>query len=179
MLAAPTGTLLSVLSARFQAHPKRHFDMDWAYVEARLSPAALAALQAMDASGGEPDVIGRDAQTGEILFCDCSAESPAGRRSLCYDGDARRARKEHAPASSALEQAAEFGVELLDEAQYRALQQLGPFDTKTSSWLRTPPAMRTLGGALFGDWRYGQVFAYHNGVQSYYAARGWRGLLRV
>lgn len=171
--------LLDTLKSRFDAHPTRHPGIAWPEVEARLKSKFLKALQAMEDSGGEPDVIGRDEATGKILFCDCSAESPTGRRSTCYDGEARRSRKEHAPESSAVEQAAALGVELLDETQYRALQELGPFDTKTSSWLRTPEPMRKLGGALFGDWRYGQVFRYHNGVQSYYAARGWRGLLRV
>jgi hypothetical protein len=133
----------------------------------------------MEATGGEPDVIGRDDGTGAVTFCDCSAESPAGRRSLCYDAEALAARKENRPGGSATEVAAAMGVDLPTEDEYRALQRLGAFDTKTSSWLRTPPEVRALGGALFGDRRYGRVFVYHNGAPSYYAARGFRGLLRV
>jgi hypothetical protein len=150
-------------------------------VEARLkaAPAKLRALEAMEASGGEPDVIGRDGRSGPFLFVDCAAESPKGRRSLCYDRKALDARKEHKPADSAMDVAAAMGVELLDEAQYRRLQELGEFDTKTSSWLLTPPAIRKLGGAVFGDRRYDTVFLYHNGADSYYAARGFRGILLV
>lgn len=174
-------TLLHTLKARFDKHPQRHANVAWPEVQARLesNPKALKVLQAMEASGGEPDVIGRHPEAEGFVFCDCAAESPAGRRSLCYDRAARESRKEHAPASSALETAAELGIELLTEAQYRQLQQLGEFDLKTSSWIATPPAMRKLGGALFCDRRYGQVFTYHNGVQSYYAARGFRGALTV
>ena len=179
-----TGThavLLELLARRFAAHPQRHAGIDWPSVRARLeaSPAALAVLQRMEATGGEPDVIGHDAQAGRYTFCDCAAESPAGRRSLCYDPAALAARKENKPADSALGMAAAIGIELLSEAQYRALQQLGEFDAKTSSWICTPPAVRALGGALFCDRRYGQVFTYHNGAQSYYAARGFRGVLYV
>ena len=174
-------TLLHTLKARFDKHPQRHAGIAWPEVQARLEskPTAMKALNAMEASGGEPDVIGRHRQAQGFVFCDCAAESPAGRRSLCYDRAARESRKEHAPASSALEMAAELGIELLTEAQYRQLQTLGEFDLKTSSWIATPPAMRKLGGALFCDRRYGQVFTYHNGVQSYYAARGFRGALTV
>ena len=173
--------LLARLQARYARHPQRHPGMDWESVAARLhgNPAALAVLARMEATGGEPDVIGRDEASGQYLFCDCSAESPAERRSLCYDRAAWNARKEAKPQGSAAEAAAEMGVELLDEAQYRALQALGEFDLKTSSWLATPDDVRALGGALFGDRRYGRVFIYHNGAQSYYAARGFRGLLRV
>ena len=179
--ASPHDALLRTLQARFERHPQRHEGLAWPQALARLAarPQALRSLQAMEASGGEPDVIGQDAASGEWLFCDCAAESPVGRRSLCYDEAALQARKEHRPAGSAVQAAAAMGVELLDEAQYRALQQLGRFDTKTSSWLATPAEVRALGGALFGDCRYGRVFVYHNGAQSYYAARGFRGLLRV
>ncbi|WP_341675496.1 DUF4256 domain-containing protein [Niveibacterium sp. SC-1] len=171
--------LLSVLKTRFEKNPSRHAGIAWDAVAARLkdNAVALGALLAMEDSGGEPDVIGQD--DGRFLFCDCARESPAGRRSTCYDAQARTARKEHAPESSAMEMAAAMGIELLSEAQYRALQELGEFDSKTSSWIATPPEVRALGGALFCDRRYGKVFVYHNGVQSYYAARGFRGLLRV
>jgi Protein of unknown function (DUF4256) len=181
MAKADNAPLLKALQARFTAHPERHLGLNWADVEARLAahPAALKVLAAMDTSGGEPDVIGHDAATGQFLFCDCSAESPSGRRSLCYDDAALNARKENKPAGSAVAMAADMGVELLTEAQYRALQQVGEFDLKTSSWIVTTPAVRALGGALFCDRRYDQVFVYHNGAQSYYAARGFRGLLRV
>jgi hypothetical protein len=133
----------------------------------------------MERTGGEPDVVGHDAKTGEYIFYDCSAESPAGRRSVCYDSEGMHSRKEHKPSNNALDMAATMGIELLSEEQYRALQQLGNFDTKTSSWLKTPDAIRKLGGALFGDFRYGTVFVYHNGAQSYYGVRGFRGLLKV
>jgi len=181
MKAGEREQLLATLKARFEGHMKRHGGVTWAQVLARVQsrPAALKALAAMEASGGEPDVIGHDGATGEIHFCDCAAETPAGRRSLCYDRAALDARKENKPAGSALELAHELGVELLSEAQYRALQQLGEFDRKTSSWILTPPEIRKLGGALFCDRRYGQVFTYHNGAESYYAARGFRGLLKV
>ncbi len=173
--------LLRTLQARFEKNTARHAGVAWAQVLPRLEakPAALKALAAMEASGGEPDVIGMDAATGDVLFCDCAAESPLGRRSLCFDGEALNARKENKPAGSATEMADEMGVELLNEAQYRALQQLGEFDLKTSSWIATPADVRALGGALFCDRRYGRVFVYHNGAQSYYAARGFRALLRV
>ena len=173
--------LLQVLQARFEKNMQRHEGVAWAEVQARLegAPAALKSLQAMEASGGEPDVIARDRKSGQVTFCDCAAESPAGRRSLCYDRKALDARKENKPKGSALEAAEAIGVELLTEEQYRALQALGEFDLKTSSWIRTPQDVRALGGALFCDRRYGKVFVYHNGAESYYAARGFRGLLRV
>lgn len=173
--------LLATLQARFEAHPHRHPDVAWKEVEARLAarPASLRSLQQMEETGGEPDVVGRDAQTGALLFVDCAAESPAGRRSLCYDDEALASRKEHKPRGSACGMAAAMGVELLSEEQYRALQQLGAFDTKTSSWLRTPATIRERGGAIFGDRRYDTVFVYHNGAESYYAARGFRTVLKV
>ena len=172
--------LLAVLHERFGRNPRRHPGLDWNEVRARLedAPGHLAALAAMERTGGEPDVTGRDVD-GVLLFVDCSPESPAGRRSLCYDGAALDARREHKPAGSAMAMAAALGVELLDEERYRALQRLGAFDLKTSSWLRTPAAIRERGGALFGDRRYDHVFVYHNGAESYYAARGFRGFLRV
>jgi hypothetical protein len=173
--------LLRTLEARFERHMHRHPGIAWAEVLARLEgrPAALRSLQAMESTGGEPDVIGHDEKTRQIAFCDCSAESPAGRRSLCYDAAALDARKENRPQGSAAGLAAEMGIDLLTEAQYRALQELGEFDLKTSTWISTPPDVRALGGALFCDRRYGRVFVYHNGAQSYYAARGFRGVLTV
>jgi hypothetical protein len=173
--------LLQTLKARFEKHPARHAGIAWADIEARIAAgsAALASLQQMEATGGEPDVIGRDRKTGVITYCDCSAESPSGRRSLCYDRAALDARKENKPKSSAVEAAAAMGIALLTEDEYRVLQTLGEFDRKTSSWVETPPAIRALGGALFCDRRYGTVFLYHNGAESYYAARGFRGILRV
>jgi hypothetical protein len=173
--------LLRTLQGRFEDNPGRHPGTAWASVLARLEadPAALAALARMEATGGEPDVVGHDASTDRIVFVDCSAESPAGRRSLCYDGEALSARKENKPAGSAVELARAMGIELLAEDQYRALQRLGEFDTRTSSWIATPGDIRSLGGALFCDRRYGKVFVYHNGAQSYYAARGFRGRLLV
>lgn len=174
--------LLQTLQRRFERHAARHPGVAWPAVLARLDahPTALAALAGMDASGGEPDVVGApDPATGRLVYCDCSPESPTGRRSLCYDREALDARKENKPAGSAAEMAAAMGIELLTEAQYRALQQFGEFDTKTSSWIATPADVRSLGGALFCDRRYGQVFVYHNGAQSYYAARGFRGALLV
>ncbi len=171
--------LLQRLDARFTTQMHRHPAIAWADVQARLAgqPAALRALQEMEATGGEPDVVGED--DGRYRFCDCSAESPAGRRSLCFDAEARESRKEHRPASSAVEMAAAMGVSLLTEDEYRHLQTLGEFDLRTSSWIDTPHEVRALGGALFGDRRFGRVFVYHNGAQSYYAARGFRGILRV
>lgn len=173
--------LLQTLKARFEQNTHRHEAIAWADVQTRLqtSASALKALRAMEASGGEPDVVGRDEETGQFVFYDCSKQSPPGRRSLCYDGEALRSRKKHKPEGSALEMAAEMGIDLLTEEQYRHLQQLGEFDTTTSSWIVTPPDVRSLGGALFCDRRYGKVFVYHNGAESYYAARGFRGLLRV
>jgi hypothetical protein len=172
--------LIEKLKARFEKNMGRHRGIAWAAVQARLdgNPAALKSLRAMEASGGEPDVVGDD-KSGQITFWDCSAESPIGRRSVCYDKEARISRKENKPQGSAVEMAAELGIELLTEEQYRELQQLGEFDTKTSSWIQTPADVRLLGGALYCDRRYGRVFLYHNGAQSYYAARGFRGRLRA
>lgn len=169
-------TLLGTLAARFKANMIRHPDVVWSAVEARLraDKAGCAAVRAMEATGGEPDVIGVDAG-GAVIFCDCAAESPAGRRSLCFDAAALEARKQNKPAGSAMAMAADMGIDMLTEAEYRALQALGPFDLKTSSWVSTPPAVRKLGGALFCDRRYDTVFVYHNGAESYYAARGFRG----
>ncbi|MBA3853249.1 MAG: DUF4256 domain-containing protein [Gemmatimonas sp.] len=173
--------LLDILEQRFVAHPERHAGLRWDAVHARLesNAAALKVLQAMEESGGEPDVTAVDRKTGRVTFTDCAAESPAGRRSLCYDRAALDARKEAKPKSSALEMAAKIGIRVLDEAEYRALQALGEFDLKTSSWILTPAPIRKLGGALFCDRRYDQVFTYHNGAQSYYAARGFRGAIDV
>jgi hypothetical protein len=181
MSTVTSAELLRTLEARFAAHMGRHPGIEWPDVRARLEaqPRALRAIGEMEATGGEPDVIGVDAATGQYLVCDCAAESPVGRRSVCYDAAALASRKEHKPATSAVEMAEAMGVALLDEAEYHALQALGEFDTKTSSWLRTPPALRARGGALFGDRRYGRVFIYHNGASSYYAVRGFRGVLRV
>ncbi|WP_092610948.1 DUF4256 domain-containing protein [Actinomyces ruminicola] len=175
------GSMIDVLRERFEAHPHRHEGIVWDAVAARLAehPEVLAALRRMEDTGGEPDVVGYDAEAGAFLFYDCSAETPAGRRSLCLDDDALRSRKKNPPRGSAAGEAASFGVELMDEAGYRHLQSLGEFDLKTSTWLATPPDMRALGGALFGDRRFGRVFVYHNGADSYYGARGWRGVLRV
>ena len=173
--------LLATLKKRFDKHPQRHKKLDWSAVQARLdaNPDKLNALHAMEQSGGEPDVVAVDDNTGEIIFFDCSAETPKDRRSVCYDREALDARKEHKPKNNALDMAASMGIELLDEAQYRYLQQLGQFDAKTSSWIKTPDNIRALGGALFADYRYDTVFVYHNGAQSYYAARGFRGWVRV
>jgi hypothetical protein len=181
MKASERTALLDALRARFDTHTSRHPGVRWSNVEARLtaSAAALRALQAMEASGGEPDVIAVDTTSGVVTFADCAAESPAGRRSVCFDREARTTRKEAAPVSSAMEMAAEMGIALMTEDDYRGLQALGEFDLKTSSWVQTPAAVRSRGGALFCDRRYGQVFLYHNGAQSYYAARGFRGVLRV
>lgn len=173
--------LLEILQARFTKNNSRHPGLEWAPVRARLAgqPGKLWSLNEMERTGGEPDVIGQDAQTGAYLFVDCSAESPAGRRNLCYDQGALESRKENKPLGSALAMAGAIGIELLTEDQYRQLQALGQFDQKTSSWLNTPPAIRRLGGAIFGDRRYEHVFVYHNGAESYYGSRGFRGLLRV
>jgi hypothetical protein len=173
--------LVKLLKTRFEKNLSRHKGVDWAKVEARLeaNPEKLWSLQEMESTGGEPDVIGHDKKTGEYLFCDCSDETPKGRRSICFDREALDSRKEHKPANSALDMAAAMGIEILTEAQYRDLQKLGEFDTKTSSWVDTPSEIRSLGGALFCDRRYDHVFLYHNGAQSYYAVRGFRGLLRV
>lgn len=173
--------LLQTLRQRFDKFRRHPPALEWATVLVRLDarPAAVKSLQQMEASGGEPDVIGHDPGTGEVIFCDCAAETPSGRRSLCYDEEALHERKENKPAGSALEMARQMGVALLTEAQYRALQQIGEFDVKTSSWIATPDDVRAQGGALFCDRRYGKVFVYHNGAQSYYAARGFRALLVV
>ncbi|TDH28567.1 DUF4256 domain-containing protein [Segetibacter sp. 3557_3] len=173
--------LIQILKTRFQKNGKRHKGLEWSKVQQRLELHSdkLWSLQEMENTGGEPDVIGTDKVTGEYLFYDCSAESPKGRRSVCYDYEALEARKEFKPENTAVDMAAAMGIELLSEAQYRELQQVGPFDMKTSSWVKTPDDIRELGGALFCDYRYGHVFLYHNGAQSYYAARGFRGLLRV
>ena len=173
--------LLRILKTRFEKNMNRHQGLEWAKVLVRLeaTPEKLWSLHEMESTGGEPDVIGQDKQTGEYLFYDCAAESPNGRRSLCYDREALESRKEHRPEDSAIELAEAMGIELLTEEQYRELQQLGAFDLKTSSWIKTPAAIRKLGGALFCDRRYDSVFLYHNGASSYYAARGFRGALRV
>ena len=180
MKSSERDELIDTLKARFEENMHRHKGIAWAAVQARLkgNPDAARSLHAMEASGGEPDVIG-GGKSGPITFCDCSAESPTGRRSLCYDDQALDARKEAKPKGSAVAMAAEMGIDLLTEEQYRELQQLGEFDRKTSSWVLTPADVRSLGGALFCDRRYDKVFVYHNGAQSYYAARGFRGLLRV
>nr|WP_294875621.1 DUF4256 domain-containing protein [uncultured Pedobacter sp.] len=173
--------LLKTLKNRFEKNMNRHKDIEWAKVHAKLdaSPQKLWSLDDMEVTGGEPDVVGYDKSTNEYIFYDCAAETPKGRRSLCYDRAALDARKEHKPQNSAMDVAADMGIEILTEEQYRELQQFGKFDTKTSSWLKTPADIRKLGGALFGDYRYGTVFLYHNGAESYYAARGFRGALRV
>lgn len=181
MNAKQRATLLNTLQTRFEKHVQRHTGLRWGDVQARLdaNPEALRSLEAMERTGGEPDVIAFDNKTGAYLFVDCAPESPKGRRSLCYDREALESRKEFPPKDAALEVAAELGIKLLTEAQYRLLQTLGEFDVKTSSWLQTPPAIRALGGAIFGDRRYDHVFIYHNGASSYYAARGFRGALLV
>ena len=173
--------LLKTLKTRFEKNMNRHQGLTWAEVETRLlaKPKKLWSINEMEETGGEPDVVGKDAKTGEFIFVDCAPESPKGRRSICYDPEALEARKEHKPANSAVGMAAEMGIALLTEEEYRNLQQLGKFDLKTSSWVQTPAAIRKLGGALFCDRRYNTVFTYHNGVQSYYAGRAFRGSLRV
>lgn len=181
MEAALYDELINTLKDRFEKNMKRHPGIEWGAVQEKLEagPEKLRVLDQMEQTGGEPDVIGYDEQTGEFIFCDCSPESPAGRRSLCYDREALDARKKHKPSGNATELAASIGIEMLTEEQYRELQELGEFDRKTSSWVKTPDNIRKLGGALFCDRRYGQVFVYHNGAESYYAGRGFRGLLRV
>src|SRR5690349_4173322 len=173
--------LLRALKTRFEKNRNRHKSIEWAQVQAKLEAHAgkLWSLHEMERTGGEPDVVGHDKKTGDYIFYDCSAESPLGRRSFCYDREALDSRKEHKPKNSAMDLAAAMGIELLTEEQYRELQQLGDFDTKTSSWVKTPAEIRKLGGAVFCDRRYGQVFLYHNGAESYYAARGFRGCLNV
>ena len=181
LLAAEAEELIGVLKARFEKNTQRHKGIEWAQVGAKLqqNPAKLAALQAMEDTGGEPDVVGFDEATGAYIFYDCAAESPSGRRSICYDRAGWESRKEARPENTAIDMAAEMGIELLTEEEYRGLQKLGTFDTKTSSWLKTPADIRKLGGAIFADYRYGTVFVYHNGAQSYYAGRGFRGSLHV
>lgn len=173
--------LLRLLEKRFEKHAERHPEITWASVQARLEkrPETLQTLHVMEETGGEPDVIGFDKKSGKYIFCDCSPESPKGRRSVCYDPEALESRKEHKPKHSAVGMAHEMGVELLTKEQYNALQELGEFDTKTSSWVVTPDDIRERGGALFGDRRFGHVFIYHNGAESYYAARGFRGRVKV
>src|SRR6266540_4567515 len=173
--------LLRALKARFEKNMNRHKGLEWTKVQAKLEahPDKLWSLNEMERTGGEPDVVGFDKKTGEYIFYDCSAESPKGRRSLCYDRQALKSRKEHKPENNAIDMAAAMGIELLTEEQYRELQKLGNFDTKTSSWITTPSEIRKLGGAIFADYRYGNVFVYHNGAESYYAARAFRGSLRV
>jgi hypothetical protein len=179
--SAERDKLFDTLQARFTKNTNRHKGIEWAKVQAKLegSPEKIWSLHQMEETGGEPDVVGFDKKSGEYIFYDCAAESPKGRRSLCYDAEALESRKEHKPADSAIEMADAMGIEILTEEQYRQLQQFGHFDTKTSSWVKTPPDMRKHGGAAFCDWRYGRVFFYHNGAESYYAARGFRGSLKV
>lgn len=187
--AYPTGklsaeqrsALLNILKERFEKNKNHHKGIEWAKVQAKLegNTEKLWALNEMEQTGGEPDVVGQNKKTGEYIFFDCAAESPKGRRSICYDHEALESRKEHKPANSAMNMAADMGIEILTEEEYRELQQLGNFDLKTSSWVLTPDAIRDLGGALFCDRRYNTVFLYHNGAESYYAARGFRGSLRV
>ena len=173
--------LLEILKLRFEKNMQLHKGLEWTKVQAKLeiAGAKLWSLNEMELTGGEPDVIGFDKKTGEFIFCDCAAESPAGRRSLCYDHEALNSRKEHKPKDSAINMAETMGIAILTAGQYRDLQTLGKFDTKTSSWIETPPEIRKLGGAIFSDRRYNTVFVYHNGAESYYAARGFRGMLRV
>ena len=173
--------LLGVLQARFEGHQRRHAGIEWAKVRARLeaSPAKLWALNEMERTGGEPDVVGQDKKSGDYLLMDCSAETPKDRRSLCYDREGLESRKQHRPANTAMDMAAAMGIELLTEGEYLELQKLGEFDLKTSSWIQAPAEVRKLGGALYGECRYGRVFVGHNGAQSYYAVRGFRGSLRV
>lgn len=173
--------LLPILQKRFEENTQRHKGLDWNKIQAKLeaNPQKLASLDEMERTEGEPDVIGYDIKTGEYIFVDCAAESPKGRRSICYDPEALEKRKENKPKDSAINMAEEMGIEILTEEQYRELQQLGKFDTKTSSWIKTPSEIRKLGGALFSDFRYNTVFVYHNGADSYYAARGFRGILKV
>src|SRR3989339_1804066 len=173
--------LINALKARFEKNMNRHKGLEWAKVQAKLdaNSVKLWSLNEMERTGGEPDVVGHDKKTGEYIFYDCSAESPNGRRSVCYDGEALKSRKEHKPQNSAIDMAAAMGIELLTEEQYRELQKIGNFDTKTSSWVKTPTDIRKLGGAIFADFRYGNIFVYHNGAESYYAVRGFRGSVRV
>lgn len=173
--------LLGVLKARFEKNKKRHQGLEWAEIQEKLesNPQKLWSLDEMERTGGEPDVVGKDSKSGKFIFMDCSPESPTGRRSVCYDREGWESRKEFRPENTAIDMADSIGIELLTEEEYRELQKLGPFDTKTSSWLKTPSEIRKLGGAIFGDFRYGKVFVYHNGAQSYFGARGFRGVLKV
>ncbi len=173
--------LFHILKIRFEKNMQRHKGLEWTKIQTRLeaNPEKLWSLNEMELTYGEPDVIGFDKKTGEYIFCDCSAESPKGRRSVCYDHEALESRKEHKPKDSALGMAADMGIEILTEEEYFEIQKLGPFDLKTSSWVKTPADVRSVGGATFGDYRYGRVFIYHNGAESYYAARGFRGLLKI
>jgi hypothetical protein len=181
MKAKEREELIAALKARFEKNMNRHRNVEWVQVQSRLeaNTEKVRSLNEMERTGGEPDVVGYDKKSGKYLFYDCSAESPKGRRSVCYDREALEARKEHKPANNAIDMAAAMGIELLTEEQYRELQKLGEFDTKTSSWVKTPPDIRKLGGAIFCDRRYNTVFVYHNGAESYYASRGFRGALRV
>ena len=181
MQAKQREELLRALKARFEKHMNRHKGLEWAKVKAKLeaNTKKLWSLNEMERTGGEPDVVGHDKKTGEYMFFDCSAESPKGRRSVCYDREGLESRKEHKPGNNAIDMAAAMGIEILTEEQYRELQKLGNFDAKTSSWVKTPSEIRKLGGAIFADFRYGNVFVYHNGAQSYYGARAFRGSLRV
>ena len=175
------GELLKTLRARFEKNMNRHKGLEWTKVQAKLeaNPEKLYSLNEMEITGGEPDVTGHDKKTGEYIFYDCADESPKGRRSFCYDYEALQSRKEHKPKNNAIDAARDMGIELLTEEQYSELHKLGEFDTKTSSWVKTPVAIRELGGAIFCDYRFGRVFTYHNGAESYYAGRGFRGLLKV
>lgn len=181
MTTLDTNALMALLQERFLKNPQRHRDINWEEVEKRMRENAdkLTSIVYMEQTGGEPDVIGKDPESGKFIFCDCAPESPAGRRSLCYDKKALDERKEHKPAGNVLDAAATMGIELLNEDDYRFLQKKGAFDTKTSSWIATPDSIRKLGGALFADYRYGTVFVYHNGASSYYAARGFRGKILI
>ncbi len=176
-----SGDFLELLKTRFESNMERHKSLRWPKVATRLeiAPSKLLVLHEMEKTGGEPDVVGHDKQTDQFIFVDCSLETPQGRRGVCYDREGLESRKEHKPPNNAVDMAAAMGIELLTEEEYRELQTLGTFDTKTSSWLRTPPEMRELGGALFGDFRFGRVFVYHNGAQSYYSVRAFRGAVRV
>ena len=177
----PSEDFLELLKTRFESNRERHKSLRWSKVATRLetAPQKLWVLHEMETTGGEPDVVGHDRKTDQFIFVDCSPETPQGRRGVCYDREGLESRKDHKPANNAVDMAAAMGTELLTEEEYRDLQTLGTFDTKTSSWLKTPPEVRELGGALFGDFRYGRVFIYHNGAQSYYSVRGFRGLVRV
>jgi len=181
MQAKQREELLRALKARFEKHMNRHKGLEWAKVKAKLeaNTKKLWSLNEMERTGGEPDVVGHDKKTGEYMFFDCSAESPKGRRSVCFDREGLESRKEHKPGNNAIDMAAAMGIEILTEEQYRELQKLGNFDAKTSSWVKTPSEIRKLGGAIFADFRYGNVFVYHNGAQSYYGSRAFRGSLRV